>query len=201
MKLLMENWRKFLKEDKEEPKAYYHLSPFRFDSFKQFEYPNWKKREVGFHFGTRETAQSVADKLKKEGRVKSGDPVYLYTINLNIQNPLELEENRIGSWSMSDILITMFEGPTGDGDALPIFSDEQVDDYYDDVVTAPSGENLKDTYLLSHEEEAEEFLSWFDSLGYDSITYDNTFEGGGASYIVFKPSQIKIVNIEEFRIP
>ena len=201
MKLIMENWRGFLKEEKEAPQAFYHLSPFRFETFKQAEYPNWRKKETGFHFGTKDTVMSVADKLKKEGRVKSGDSVYLYSVNLNIQNPLHLEENRLGSWAISDIIITMFEGPKGDGTALPIFSDKQIDDYYEDVVTTPSGENLKDMFMMPHEEEAKEFLSWFYSLGYDSIKYENKFEAAGESILVFNPNQIKILNVEEFEVP
>jgi hypothetical protein len=200
MKKLLTEWRKYLKEE-EAPQVYYHLSPFKFDSFRQFEYPNWKKREIGFHFGTKETANSVADKLKKEGRIKPGDSVFLYTVKLGTKNTLKLEENRIGSWAISDIIITMFEGPKGDGDALPIFTDEQVNDYYEDIVTTPSGENLKDMSLSSHEEEAEEFLSWFGSLGYDSIKYDNKFEASGESMLVFKPEQIKIINVEELEVP
>jgi hypothetical protein len=160
-----------------------------------------KGRDRSFHFGTKDTVMSVADKLKKEGRVKSGDSVYLYSVNLNIQNPLHLEENRLGSWAISDIIITMFEGPKGDGEALPIFTKEQVDDYYEDVVTTPSGENLKDMFMMPHEEEAKEFLSWFYSLGYDSIKYENKFEAAGESMLVFNPNQIKILNVEEYEVP
>ena len=75
-----------------------------------------------------------------------------------------------------------------------------VDEYYDDVVTSPSGENIKD---LSFEptEEMEEFIDWFSSLGFDSIKYENTFEGGGDSYIVFKSDQIDIVDVKEYQVP
>lgn len=34
--------------------------------------------------------------------------------------------------------------------------------------------------------------------GFDSVVYENNIEGDGVSYIVFDPSQIKIINIQSF---
>ena len=47
----------------------------------------------------------------------------------------------------------------------------------------------------------EDFIEWFSSLGFDSIKYENTFEGGGDSYIVFRPEQIEVVDTEEYQVP
>ena len=179
--------------------TFYHLSPAKFDRFQQQMAANPAiSSDVGFHFGTKETALTVADKLQKDGKVNSGDSVYLYTVNLDKGKTMELLENRSGTWSVNSILQAMFEG--FGGEPHPAIPDEMVNDYYDDVVTSPSGENIKD---LSFQpvEEMEEFIEWFSSLGFDSIKYENTFEGGGDSYIVFRPEQIDVVDTEEYQVP
>jgi len=109
-----------------------------------------------------------------------------------------LAENRSGTWTVNSALQAIFEG--FNGDAHPAIPDEMVEDYYDDVVMSPSGENIKDL-SFQPEEEMEEFINWFTSLGFDSIKYDNTFEGGGDSFIVFRPEQIRIVDTKEYRMP
>jgi hypothetical protein len=197
MKKLLTEWRKFLKEGT--GGTFYHLSPIKFDKFQQQMATNPAvSSDVGFHFGTKDTALTVADKLKKDGKVKSGDSVYLYTVKLGINKTMELPENRSGTWGVNSTLKAMFEG--FDGEHHPAIPDEMVDEYYDDVVTSPSGENIKD---LSFQpiEEMEEFIEWFSSLGFDSIKYENTFEGGGDSYIVFKSDQIDIVDTKEYEVP
>lgn len=197
MKKLLTEWRKFLKEGT--GGTFYHLSPIKFDKFQQQMATNPAvSSDVGFHFGTKDTALTVADKLKKDGKVKSGDSVYLYTVKLGINKTMELPENRSGTWGVNSTLKAMFEG--FGGEHHPAIPDEMVNDYYDDVVTSPSGENIKD---LSFQpvEEMEEFIEWFSSLGFDSIKYENTFEGGGDSYIVFKSDQIDIVDTKEYEVP
>jgi len=197
MKKLLTEWRKFLKENT--GGTLYHLSPVKFDKFQQqMATSPAVSSDVGFHFGTKDTALTVADKLKKDGKVKSGDSVYLYTVKLGINKTMELPENRSGTWGVNSTLKAMFEG--FGGEAHPAIPDEMVNDYYDDVVTSPSGENIKD---LSFQpvEEMEEFIDWFSSLGFDSIKYENTFEGGGDSYIVFKSDQIDIVDTKEYQVP
>lgn len=194
MKVLMEGWRTFLNEQDDDQGHYYHLSPVKFEQFAQQLKPAHIASEPGFHFGTKKTALIVADKLKKEGRVKPGDVVYLYKVSLNMTSPLKMLENRMGSWGVTSIVNEMFEGETSFSP-----SDEQIDDFYEDVVTTPSGENLKDL-MFEPAIEVKEFISWFNDQGYDSIEYDNTFEGGGTSYIVFKPEQISIVDVEEYEV-
>ena len=108
MKKLLTEWRKFLKEGAGGP--FYHLSPIKFDKFQQQMATNPAvSSDVGFHFGTKDTALTVADKLKQDGKVNSGDSVYLYTVNLDSGKTLELPENRSGTWSVNSILKAMFE--------------------------------------------------------------------------------------------
>lgn len=196
MKLLREYIRELLTEGTSG--EYYHMSPNKFDAFHQQFHGGWRANDVGFHFGTKETAMIVADKLKQEGRVKPGDVVYLYTVGLNASNPIQLDENRTGGWTVNSILNAMFEG--FGGESHPSISEEAVDEYWDDVVTTPSGENLKDLDYDQHLLMSE-FKSWLNNLGFDSISYVNTFEGGGESIIVLDPNQITIKNIEEYQVP
>jgi len=198
MKLLLENWRKFIIEGAEVGGGeYYHMSARKFDTFAQQFKDGYKANDVGFHFGTKDTAMIVADKLKQEGRVSPGDVVYLYTVDVSANNPLSLPENRSGAWNVNAILLAIFEGY--DGESHPAISADAADEYWDDVVTTPSGENLKD---LDYDQHLlmDEFKSWFNSLGFDSIVYKNTFEGGGDSIIVFDASQVKVKSIEEYRV-
>ena len=68
MKKLLTEWRKFLKEDTGGP--LYHLSPIKFDKFQQQMATNPAiSSDVGFHFGTKDTALTVADKLQKDGKI------------------------------------------------------------------------------------------------------------------------------------
>lgn len=177
---------------------YYHLSPVKFDSFEQ-QYNDDSRRasDVGFHFGTRDTALTVADKLKKEGKIDAGDSVYLYSVSLDVNSSAHLSENRLGSWSAASILRELFEGFGGGSHSA--ISEEMLDDYYDDIITTPSGENLKD---LGYDPSLEmtELVSWLNSIGIDSIKYENTYEGGGECIIVFSPSKIKINSIQEYKI-
>lgn len=177
---------------------YFHLSPVKFDSFEQqYNDDSRKASDAGFHFGTRDTALTVADKLKKEGKIEAGDSLYLYSVSLDANSPVHLPENRLGSWSIFSILRALFED--FEGGSHPAISDEMLDDYYDDIITTPSGENLKD---LDYDPalEINEFASWLNSIGFDSIKYENTYEGGGESIIVFSPSQITINSVQEYRV-
>jgi len=174
---------------------YYHLSPYRFERFKAGARESWRgATEIGFHVGTRQTATTVADKLYQQGRIQKGDPVYLYEVDLKTTSPLELGENRIGSWSIHRILQEIFDAYE-EGQA-PFITDEEADKYYDGYLFAPSGEDI---LALSFDPDLEqkEFVSWLSSKGFDSISYDNVFEGGGYSHIVFDPDDVSIVRVEE----
>lgn len=183
---------------KSSAEEYFHLSPVKFDSFEQqYNDDPRKASDAGFHFGTKRTALTVIDKLKKEGKIESGDPVYLYSVSLKADSPMHLTENRLGSWSVHSILLEIFEGFGGKGH--PALSEEMLDDWYDDIITTPSGENLKDLDYDPHLEIVE-FASWLNSIGFDSIKYENTYEGGGESIIVFSPSQITINSLQEYKV-
>ena len=171
----------------------YHLSPLRFGEFRQQVRPARRGTDAGFHFGTKETALTVGDKLRRERRVRPSDPLYLYEVELRARNPLRLPENRHGSWTVDDLLTGIFEL-----DPLPAgVTEEDLDGYWQDEVMSPSGENIKN---MAHAwQEIDEFTDWLEARGYDSVQYENNFEGGGLSTIVFRPEQIRIVGVSTWR--
>ena len=178
----------------------YHMSAKRFDRFKQQEARRAHSHpDVGFHFGTKKTALIAGNKLEKEGRVSPGDLVYLYKANLDLGNTLRLEENRRGSWSVFDILRAIFDPFEAGGELPPQFSEDDFFAFYDDEVIAPSGENVLDL-MHDNRELTHEFIAWLHARGVDSISYNNTYEGGGKSYIVLSPDQIEILDVTTYEV-
>lgn len=187
----------------------YHLSPVEFSNFKQQELGGGYQSDIGFHFGTKETALTVSDMLHRKGRIDKGDTVYLYELDIDTGKPLVLNENRRGSWSINDLLRTIFEGGPGGG-PIPAagITDEEWNAYYGqdedgeeldegEGVFLPDGTNLKDSWLGA-EEQRRGFLSWLKAHGFKSVKYRNTYEGGGDSFIVFDPKQIKIKSVTPY---
>ena len=177
-------------------KKYYHLSTKKFDKFRQQYQRGARSSEPGFHFGTEETALIVADKLKKEGRVKKGENVYLYEVELNAKKPIRMAENRVGSWTVDRILTQIFEPESGN--PADFVTEEMEDLWYEDIVELPNGDNLQDA--IGDEDKVEQFTRWVKSQPFDSIVYDNEFEGGGESVIVFDPKQVVIKNVESIKV-
>lgn len=187
----------------------YHLSPVEFSNFKQQELGGGYQSDIGFHFGTKETALTASDMLYRKGRIDKGDTVYLYELDIDTGKPLVLNENSRGSWSIHDLLRTIFEGGPGGGPVPAAgVTDEEWNAYYgqdDDGEELDEGEgvfladgtNLKDSWLGA-EEQRRGFLSWLKAHGFKSVKYKNTYEGGGDSFIVFDPKQIKIKSVTPY---
>jgi len=178
----------------------FHLSPEKFSRFSQQSLGSGYNADLGFHFGTKDTALTASGLLAGKGRIKKGDTVYLYELDIDAGKPLVLDENRRGSWSIHDLIRSIFEGGPG-GEPLPFITDAEFDDYYGqdedgnetergEGVFTRSGANLKE--LDNADQQRREFLSWLKAHGFNSVRYKNTYEGGGNSYIVFDPNQIKI---------
>jgi hypothetical protein len=161
-------------------------------------------RRFGFHVGSLEAAESrldikaAEDKANNERSGKAAAnvmPVYV-----RAQNPLRLDENRSGRWGVDDIMKAIMEKASrGEIDGI---SPEAVDNYYDDVflieleVDAPlksdDGPRAWSDVSEWRDGERSDLLDAFiTQLGYDSIVYTNEFEGGGDSYILLNPRQIK----------
>jgi len=163
-------------------------------------------RRFGFHVGSLEAAESRLDVKSAEDRAnkeRSGDaganvmPVYI-----SVKNPLRLDENRSGRWGVDDIMdAIMKKAERGEIDGI---SNDAIDAYFDDNFLIEQEVGL-DAEIGSDNEprawqdqtdwapgERSDLLKVFlQQLGYDSIVYANEFEGGGDSYIVLDPRQVK----------
>lgn len=173
----------------------YHASPRKFDGFRQQYKRGWKASDVGFHFGTKETALNRLRALNAKGTWTEG-PAYVYKVRVQFDNVVRLPENRLGSWSITSILQALFE----ESDVLP---EDMVDAYFDDevwVIDSFGDEvNLKDAWG-DEPYQVDLFRRWMKQVGIDAIVYENRYEHGGDSYIVFDPSQVIVQEREEFRL-
>lgn len=168
---------------------WYHISPYRFTVFRQHENKGWKATDAGFHFGSRVTA------LKRAEQVNQGGALYLYRVRLEASRPLHLSENRLGAWSVSDILRSIFNQLEA-GDTIPGVTEQMFEEWNEDIWTV-GNENAKEHLGNNVQQDVSQLKKWLKKIGYDSITYENQYEGGGKSIIVFEPSQIKILDVEQ----
>ena len=176
-------------------RTFYHASPVLFEDFEQ-QFRGVGLSDVGFHFGNLDTALRVPEMLYRRGIVRAGDPVYVYEAELELGDAVELPEGRGGTWNVGSILRKIFEGNRGD--ALPWVPAEMADDYWEDVVRLESGENLLE---LEDDDQVVAIVEWLRGLGIDSIRYHNTFEGGGDSWIVFSPEQVRVRSVTTYEVP
>jgi len=151
--------------------------------------------DLGFHFGTLESAKNIVRQIKKgQGRdYKEGDQFYLYHVDLDIKKPLHLKENRLGSWSAFSVLQALFDDPPSK------VTDEMQEDWDDSILKVEGyDEDEWETASMRGDEERQQELvhAFIRQLGYDSIEYENKFEGGGVSYLVFDPKQVHIKKVE-----
>ena len=107
-----------------------------------------------------------------------------------------MAENRVGSWTVDRILTQIFEPESGN--PADFVTEEMEDLWYEDIVELPNGDNLQDA--IGDEDKVEQFTKWVKSQPFDSIVYDNEFEGGGESVIVFDPKQVVIKKVESIKV-
>ena len=174
--------------------------------------------KFGIHVGTSEQASKRIEDLNKPGtfsRVQDKQPSVM-PLYIKAVNPLRLDEDRAGRWGVDDIMkVVMEKAEKGEIDGI---TPEAIDDYYNDrfdiesemgVGTAPgeAGYDVdkeerfwNDSFGWQPGEKSAYLKAFLQQLGYDSIVYDNKYEGGGDSYILFNPNQIKsaIGNTGEF---
>jgi hypothetical protein len=176
------------------PRVVYHGTTKDFDipktSFKREEYAKF-----GFHVGTEEAANTrlvQTDGLEAQGA--NIMPVYV-----RAENPLRMDENRLGRWGIDDIMSAVMEkAERGEIDGI---SPDVIDDFFNDRfdIEAEVGvdDNLAEPRVWQDDgmwmpgERSSYLKAFLQQLGYDSIVYNNEFEGGGDSYILLDPAQIK----------
>ena len=206
-------------DDSGQPKIVYHAT---YGDFEDFRTPE-DSAEIGVHFGSDETANQRLLLKRLEEFERTGDltleddaraeaiqqteeklgapnimPVYL-----SIQNPLRMVESRQGGWRANDIVIQIRNGLEERFDAPPppfeLTEKEKDGLFEDELYIEGETENYFDIY--DEAEQAAWVVRWIKSKGYDGIVYENTFEGGGDSYIAFDPGQIKSVHATGFQDP
>ena len=165
----------------------------------------WKR--FGMHVGSLEAATSRLDLKDREDKFngeRSGNaganimPVYVMA-----KGPLRLTENRTGRWGVDDVFGAIIKQAESGDAALAWISPQFIDDFYSDAnVIAGLDEDLDndpraDVKIWQNPEDWEAgerskaLVEWLATAGIDSIVYDNEFEGGGDSYIIFNQNQIK----------
>jgi len=176
------------------PRVVYHGTTKDFDTPKTT-YKREEYAKFGFHVGTEEAANTRL--VQTEGLNAKGAnimPVYV-----KAENPLRIDENRLGRWGIDDIMSEVME--KADKGEIDGISPDAIEDFFNDRfdIEAEVGveDNLAEPRVWQDEDmwmpgERSNYLKVFlQQLGYDSIVYNNEFEGGGDSYILLDPRQVK----------
>jgi hypothetical protein len=179
-------------------------STFFHSTFDEFEIFDFSKSVFGMHFGTQESAENRLPIKKGECELNNfplphqGENPFLISAKIDLKNPLKLGENRTGGWRPHDVVRAIFEIAEKEG--IEGFNEQDIEDFYNDEISL-NGINLVD---LIDEDYGDEYNNaelkehlfirdWIESKGYDSIVYKNEYEEGGESIIVFRESQIEIL--------
>jgi len=176
------------------PRVVYHGTTKDFDvpkvSYKREEYAKF-----GFHVGTEEAANTRL--VQTEGLEAQG--ANIMPIYVRAENPLRMDENRLGRWGIDDIMSAVMEkAERGEIDGV---SPDAIDDFFNDRfdIEAEVGveNNLAEPRVWQDDgmwmpgERSSYLKAFLQQLGYDSIVYNNEFEGGGDSYILLDANQVK----------
>lgn len=142
----------------------YHATTAQED-FLRFEYTE----DVGFHFGTREAANTRIEHLLRYNNPEELMDARVLICHLHVRNPLRLWDCH--TWSTGNVLAALH--------SCGVIDDAQHDEL------AAGG-------YLDHPM----FRDLLEARGYDSVIYTNETEGGGDSYIVLRPEHIRFALCE-----
>jgi hypothetical protein len=169
----------------------YHLSSADFSKFKQ------TGDTLGFHFGTKDQALKIGEMSILRAKVRDYEikPHFiLYTVELDIKRPLKISENRGGNHGFMDLIDDIFK--EAEKRSIPEINEKMIADRYNDIVKVGKT-NIIDYSNSSSDKQLSVFSKFLSNLGFDSISYENEYEGEGLSYIVFDPEKIKIISKEK----
>lgn len=161
------------------------------------------------HFGTIESAEKrIEVKIREDERLggyglkdKKNNPIIM-EVDLDYSKSINLKENRSGAWTPFDVLRAVMEkAENGEIKEIKEITEKEINDYYCDELShngillvdlcdeedydGAFNNELKEHYFIRN---------WLEDKGYDSIIYENDFEGGGDSIIIFRKNQISIKN-------
>jgi hypothetical protein len=158
--------------------------------------------QFGAHVGSVDAASNRLSLKQAEdaarGAKGSESGANIMPVYAKITNPLRLDENRTGRWGVDDIMSTIMEkADSGDIKGIP---PNIVDDFFDDNLQIEKflGKKVKgeprvwqNTMDWKPGERSKLLTEFIEKLGHDGIVYNNLFEGGGDSYLVLRPTQLK----------
>jgi len=178
----------------------YHVSPHKFDEFTYDRLDD--NNNVGFHFGNTTTVAVVPEMLHRAGRVSAGDKLYVYTVEvpdaMEDSNFLRLTEPRGGKWNITSVLSPLFDDEDPVFEQYPdSFTEDDFEDFWGDQIILSDGSNLYD----EDGSQAEMFADYMKHRGIDGVVYNNLFEGGGDSFVVFDAGDIDILDVDEMVVP
>jgi len=177
-----------------QPDVLYHATFSDFDTFR-VNAGSDEYRRFGFHVGPMEAASARIDiKLAEDARdgIRTDrSDAKLMPLYVRAESPLRLDENRTGRWGVDDVMQALMQEAEERG--VDGISDEMLDEYASDQLVLPGagGRVWSDTYEFEPGERSDILASFLRQIGYDSIVYENKFEGGGDSYLLFDPAQVK----------
>jgi len=177
-----------------EPRVMYHATFSPFTTFR-VDHLGDEYHRFGFHVGPEDAAMMrIEVKLAESARDRvkeSRDKARLMPLYVRAEAPLRLDENRTGRWGVDDVMAALMQ--KADSEGIDGVSDDMLDDYHEDALVLPkSGGRLwADHHEFRDGERSAILINFLRELGYDSIIYQNEFEGGGDSYLLLDPRQVK----------
>lgn len=141
----------------------------------QADFGEFRTSGLGSHFTGDVGVASAFGDAGHEGRVL---PVFL-----RIKNPLRIEDNGGHHDNAKGVAEELIKSG-----ALPA---DYLDDAFYSRLMADGALGNSEKFTANNVAEIERMRSMLEAQGYDGIVYRNTAEGGGDSYIAFRPQQIK----------
>ncbi len=176
-------------DDKGLPLVLYHSTSAYFDRFR-VDHGEDSYCKFGAHFGSIEAAERRVEVKKKEDEFngvsasKSGS--FVIPVFISAARILRLSEPRTGRWGVDDIMMQIMELGEQNTIEVPM---RMLDDFYNDELILDNGVTWVDADQYEKTSGLMSFLT--DTLGYHAIVYENCFEGGGDSYLLWEPGRIK----------
>jgi hypothetical protein len=127
--------------------------------------------DMGFHFAD----DAIQARQRLANTTESGDPWIILACEIDLCNPIQGMDD-VGDWSdHQNVALAILN--TQENETLMKIAQRYLNEPYSFIG------------LMPHERMRADLLE----AGYDGIIYNNVAEGYGKSYLVFRPSQVQIV--------
>lgn len=168
------------------PTVFWHWTERSFDRFRT-NHGEASYYAFGAHLGSFEsaTARSRTREPNVSPLSKAAHVDRMIPLVIKAKSPLLMSEPRTGRWGVDDVMLQIFEMAQRGEIAI---SDDLIDEYAQDRLII-RGEDWFDVDLHAQAEMLKHFLTH--TLHVDCIVYENQFEKGGNSILVWDPFLIK----------